>query len=230
MHDIFFDNIDHTLKPGWEAAWAAAQTAIEPLIKDGSVVGYFLGDELFPGKIPFSGFLTALGALAESKKKHPELIVWENEGGTNWVKYFASNGNGKIPAALDIISLDDYYLNVSEHRAFYEKSIYPLLSPHQSVWIVPASYATNGTRAWIKASPWCCGGDTVPACGACVSNLVEQYYAWANEDPRVSGMAPWHWDTRGKDEVSTYKEIGTVDMPQLKATWKKIAAAIAHNN
>ena len=154
--------------------------------------------------------------------------MWENEGGTNWVSYFAKAG--KIPAALDVISLDDYNLNVSAHRAFYEKSIYPLLSDHQSVWIVPASYATNGTAAWIKESQWCCGGTTVADCDACVSKLVLDYFEWAQEDPRVTGLAPWHWDTRGKDEVTPHKEIGTVDLPQLKKTWKTIAAAIEKNN
>ena len=157
-----------------------------------------------------------------------DRLIWENEGGTNWVSFFAKTG--KIPTALDIISLDDYYLNVSAHRAFYEKSIYPMLSPHQSVWIVPASYATNGTKAWIRASQWCCGGDTVSSCDACVAQRINRYMAWANEDPRVSGLAPWHWDTRGKDEVSTYKEIGTVDLPQLKETWKKIVAEIEKKN
>ena len=33
VHDIFFNNTERkSLKPGWQAAWAAAQTAIEPLI------------------------------------------------------------------------------------------------------------------------------------------------------------------------------------------------------
>lgn len=54
------------------------------------------------------------------------------------------------------------------------------------------------------------------------SNRTAAYYDWARNDARISGLAPWHWDTRGKDEVSTYKEIGVADMPRLQAAWRAI--------
>ena len=42
------------------------------------------------------------------------LVTWENEGGTSWVKYF-SKADGGVPAGLDIISLDDYYMGAHAH-------------------------------------------------------------------------------------------------------------------
>eukprot|EP00041_Stephanoeca_diplocostata_P017238 m.343817 g.343817 ORF g.343817 m.343817 type:complete len:75 (-) comp20635_c0_seq1:454-678(-) len=59
--------------------------------------------------------------------------------------------------------------------------------------------------------------------------LPRDFFAWAQEDERVTGLAPWHWDSRGVDEVSAYKEIGVVDMPLLKAEWRTIGRAIRGN-
>ena len=114
---------------------------------DKSVTGFFVGDELFPGKISYADFLTCLKALAAMKAKYPWLVTWENEGGTGWVKYFKQSGG--VPAELDIISFDDYYMGsdpqteADGHRKFYEESIYPLLKPHQKVFLVPGAFATH---------------------------------------------------------------------------------------
>lgn len=86
-------------------------------------------------------------------------------------RYFKDGG---IPDELDVISFDDYYLTVAEHRAFYEESIYPLLKSHQSVWLVPGAYATDGNSSWIEHSPWCCGGSTVADCDACMVNRTNE--------------------------------------------------------
>lgn len=52
-----------------------------------------------------------------------------------------------LPADLDITSIDDYYLTVEEHREWYTTKLYPLMSPHQKVFLVPGSY---GTRSGIE--------------------------------------------------------------------------------
>ena len=80
-----------------------------PLIESGAVSGFFVGDELFPGKITYADFLTTIKALATMKTKYPHLVTWENEGGTGWVKYFKDG----VPAELDIISLDNYYMGTT---------------------------------------------------------------------------------------------------------------------
>jgi hypothetical protein len=59
-----------------------------------------------------------------------------------------------------------------------------------------------------------------------MANQTQAYLNWALEDDRVVGFAPWHWDSRGVTEVSEYKEVGTVEMPELKAEWQKIGAMI----
>ena len=50
---------------------------------------------------------------------------------------------------------------------------------------------------------------------------ADDYFAWAMQDARIMGLAPWHWDTRSPKVVSFGKEIGTADMPQLRARWQR---------
>jgi hypothetical protein len=108
IHDTFFSN-GKGMRSDWQASWAALQKQLVPLIESGAVSGFFVGDELFPGKITYADFLTTIKALATMKTKYPHLVTWENEGGTSWVKYFKDG----VPAELDIISLDNYYMGTT---------------------------------------------------------------------------------------------------------------------
>ena len=227
-HDIFFEN-GKGMRPDWEARWADASKKLAPLIEARKVVGFFLGDELLSGgKISVANLSTALKAVDALKKQYPtyNLVAWENEGGgkptSRWVNYVNTELGGMLPPELDAFSIDDYSLDAAGHRQFYESTIYPMLHPHQSVFLVPGSYSTGHDRS---QSEWCCGGDTAAACDACIVNRTAQFFAWAQEDTKVSGLAPWHWDNRGVDEVTPYKEIGTVDMPLTRAELQKSGAS-----
>jgi len=237
VHDTFFSN-GKGLNPDWEKEWDSLQAELEPLIQDRTVVGFFLGDELLEGKISLSDLTTALDALQKTKQRFPWLLTWENEGGTSWMKHFAKTG---IPASLDIISLDDYYLwannidtpsaQVAGHRYLYETSIYPMLHPHQSVFIVPGSFGTRdprkpGTKGYPHGNRTYCYDGTFSGCDHYMSAEASGYASWAEEDPRVAGIAPWHWDTRPIGVVTPYKEVGVVDMPLTRKTWKEVGEKI----
>jgi hypothetical protein len=240
VHDTFFEN-GKGLRQDWEAAWAALQAKLEPYVVDRTVVGFFVGDELFPGKVSVEDFMTALRALQSMKAKYPWLVIWENEGGTKWVSDFKDG----IPSELDIISMDDYYMwpdpagagttpqgQVDGHRKFYEEKIYPLLKPHQKVFIVPGSYGTHDPRAGPMPSPYehgnktYCYDETFESCDTYMADQANAFAKWAFADPRVAGIAPWHWDTRGIGIVTPFKEVGVADMPRTKAAWRAIGDRI----
>lgn len=241
-HDTFFEN-GVGLRADWHRAWAALQVTLAPLVQSGAVVGFFVGDELFPGKISLADFTTCIRALQTFKDSHASLglVTWENEGSTGWVKDFEKGG---IPDELDVISMDDYYMwgwnhskwyagddtpqkQVDGHRRFYEQKIYPLLKPHQRVFIVPGSFATRDSRPsrWYPLGnhTYCYNG-TVAGCDSYMADQARAYGEWAAEDARVSGIFPWHWDTRDLGVVTPYKEVGVVDMPNTKAAWREIGA------
>jgi hypothetical protein len=90
VHDVFFDN-GQGMQPDYVARWAEARAALEPLISGGVVVGFFIGDELFPGKISVQNFTTAVQLVDAFRQTFPApvrdtLVMWENEGGTEWVE------------------------------------------------------------------------------------------------------------------------------------------------
>lgn len=209
------------------------------------MVGFFVGDELFPGKISLADFTTCIRALQTFKDSHAALglITWENEGSTGWVNDFEKGG---IPDELDVISMDDYYMwdwnnatstgmgsdtpqkQVDGHRRFYEEKIYPLLKPHQRVFIVPGSFATHDSRpasasGYPLGNHTYCYNGTAAGCDDYMADQARAYGEWAMEDTHVSGLFPWHWDTREIGVVTPYKEVGVVDMPKTKAAWREIA-------
>ena len=235
VHDTFFEN-GKGLRKDWLQAWSALQVKLVPLIEQRTVVGFFIGDELFPGKISVTDFTTALTALGALKSKYPWLITWENEGGTGWVKDFKEG----IPPELDIISMDDYYMwptgapdspqeQVDGHRKWHEEHLYPLLHPHQKVFIVPGSFGTHDPRTGTGMKPPYSRGNLTycyeanfDACDRYMADQANAFAAWAESDPRVAGLAPWHWDTRKIGVVTPFKEVGVADMPKTKAAWRAI--------
>lgn len=232
VHDTFFTN-GAGMRKDWQRAWASLQIRLKPLIESRIVVGFFLGDELFPGKISIADFLTALRALQTMKATYPWLVTWANEGGTGWVKAFKDGG---VPTELDVISTDDYYLwdkgvdspqsQVDGHRHFYESAIYPLLHPHQKVFIVPGSFGTHdprgATHRYPRGNRTYCYGTTFDSCDSYMADQANAFATWAFADSRVAGIAPWHWDTRGIGVVTPFKEVGVRDMPKTREAWRGI--------
>ena len=104
VHDTFFSN-GKGLRKDWQQAWAALQPKLKPLIEERTVVGFFVGDELFPGKaqpqphlqlnrptspqVTVEEFTTALNALQSMKTKCPlrfllRLNYGQNVGILGW--------------------------------------------------------------------------------------------------------------------------------------------------
>ena len=136
--------------------------------------------------------------------------------------------------------MDDYYMwdgvdspqaQVDGHKKFYEESIYPLLHDHQRVFIVPGSFATHDSRPpqpplYPKGNETYCFNGTFEGCDEYMGHQANAYFTWAESDPRVAGIAPWHWDSRNIGVVTPYKEVGVADMPKTRAAWKAIGQRI----
>ena len=71
-------------------------------------------------------------------------------------------------------------------QVIYER-IFALLKPHQSVWLIPGLFGAAGP-AWPTPN--------VTAMVEKDESLVEKlsaYFAWADTEPRITGVMPWHW-------------------------------------
>lgn len=176
------------LAPGWEAAVDDCIKTLIPLAKGngGHIHGVQLGDELVLGSIPrFSlANLTALAARFHDGLHPHDVFIFTNEGGGAEVPSWP-----EIPAGLDIISVDMYGSGACEAamtQVIYER-IFALLKPHQSVWLIPGLFGAAGA-AWPTPN--------VTAMAENDESLVEKlsaYFAWADTEPRITGVMPWHW-------------------------------------
>jgi hypothetical protein len=123
-------------------------------------------------------------------------ISFQGERGRPWSWIHGD----KLPAGLDLISLDAYELTNStrlfddawwhaeprENRALYKKFIYPMLRPHQRVLLVPGLYG-NASTVLPRRTP-----DADLQDERLVLKLNE-YWDWAKDDDRVIGLNPYHW-------------------------------------
>ena len=65
--------------------------------------------------------------------------------------------------------------------------IFALMKPHQSVWLIPGIFGAAGPTWPIPNTTAMAAND---------ESLVEKlsaYWAWADAEPRITGVMPWHW-------------------------------------
>jgi hypothetical protein len=99
-----------------------------------------------------------------------------------------------------VLSVDVYVAGACEAasaKLHYEHFL-SKLQLHQSVWLVPGLFGSNSTAR----------DATTPNATAMLENdesLVEKlsaYWAWAEEEPRITGFIPWHWGNLGLGYVA----------------------------
>ena len=165
-----------------------------------------------------------------------------NDGSHNPASCFTNTS--KVPASVDWVSCDTYQdPNVPNStypwwpssaipeaeavRYFSTHFIVPKLHPHQQVALVPGLFG-NQSDAWT---------DTY------LTDKMQRYWTWAQEDPRVVGFNGYHYNTRttypgcegthsgpcpGLDKPGSaccYK-YGAVAYPSLMALLKEIGTSI----
>ena len=78
-------------------------------------------------------------------------------------------------------------------KQFYERFI-SKLKPHQSVWLVPGLFGFNATGPNPTDSHLRkCWGTVMAEADEVLVEKMSAYWAWADADPRITGVIPWHW-------------------------------------
>lgn len=195
---VFGENLTG-LQPGWEVAVDDCIATLVPLAKGngGYIHGVQLGDEMVCGSVKNFSFenLSALAARLRDALHPHGVFVFTNEcAGTpgQW---------SQIPAGLDVISLDAYADGASEAamaKQFYERFL-SKLKPHQSVWLVPGVFGFNATGPSPTNSHLRkCWATVVAETDESLVEKMSAYWAWADADPRITGVIPWHWCAAAK--------------------------------
>eukprot|EP00873_Tetraselmis_striata_P014816 jgi/Tetstr1/435080/TSEL_024049.t1 len=194
--------------------WEGVKGAVSRLLASGAIFGIYLGDELIWNGLPPSDLEAVASAV---RHDFPRAVIWLNEARPplkNGLTQFQRRlKDFKLPAAVTWLSTDSYHFgpnpeHVAETRRFYNRYIYPKLLPHQSVVLVPGSFASEHNPM--------CNKDCYEEFAA---SDARKYIEWARMDPRVVAVVPYHWN-RCPYCVRTRNEIGTKDMNKPRAVWQ----------
>ena len=183
---------------------AQIDSVASTVLSRGGVRGLMLGDELLCRGVP----PTNLSSVTEElRKRLPRSIwLWTNE--CESVHELGGSRGGRSKAVpwwspdLDVVSIDLYefptgkMLGVEEAdhvRGYYEHYIFPLLSPHQNVAVVPGLFADSLEQHHHNRSEQ----------DEALCSKLASYQLWIQTEPRIVGMAPFHWDTFSDANDST---------------------------
>jgi hypothetical protein len=210
--------------PTWKSEWEKLRVKLDPFAKNGTVAGFFLGDELLCSCVSLA-FIEVMAKTV--REAFPGVNVWYNEGSGQVVKPSQCTNVTKfyIPKDVSLFSTDIYHYAAEpgwverKVKLFYETYIFPLLDQSsQRAAFVPGSFSsTTG------------GPKDAPCNASCYREMIiqdaEEYFKWAREDERVGGIFPWHWSScrTNPDCVKHWDEVGTAELPQLAAKWKELA-------
>ena len=187
--------------PGLPVDWGRQLRAFEetlaPLVRNGTVAGIFIGDEKLCGGVPLSNYTAVLAHLRAAFGR--SVLLYGNE---------CTHPSGLVvPAELDLYSFDLYNAQndngaseVEMVRSVAEKTIFPLLAPHQKLLLVPGVYG-NMPATCVKAG----GSAAVCSLDAQATQVVaklEGFFAWAKTERRIAGFNSWHFGRRRTSQWS----------------------------
>ena len=118
-------------------------------------------------------------------------------------------------------------------RRYYETLIYPRLGPRTKVLIVPGAFApakgAHSAKCPYSLGPGCPNplNASLVVYDAFWAKHATELWSWAQDDPRLVGIAPFHFD----DSVSYPAELvtGFRNMPETLKAWTEIGRQIVAN-
>ena len=134
----------------------------------------------------------------------------------------------EVPPEFDLISVDTYAGYKPGSRGADEvasaKKIFSVILPklhgHQQVLVVPGTFACSNLSYFPLEQQ--------------AKNVVEKldgYWAWMQQETRIAGMLPWHFNTRRGPEhrPPCDMDLGAATMPTVVAKLKEIGRQIIGN-
>ena len=136
------------LYPRWKANLNAFIAPALPLLRNGTLQGIFVGDEIYCSNIAFSNYSAVLTELR--RLVGPHAVIWANECGhpSGWPIAMWP----KAPPELDWLSIDQYdVLHGAEEVTMAQKywsmdAVKSKLWPHQRLLAVPGTFACDQSR------------------------------------------------------------------------------------
>ena len=131
------------LVPGWQARLSSWMDDATPLLKRGAIEAVYLGDELMCLGVPYSNYSAVANVVrGRLDTLGSDAFIYSNECGSPFTmpgRIFSIPPDKKLPAAVNQISIDTYYMGAAEAMAvekFYKESMVPLMRPQQKLVVV----------------------------------------------------------------------------------------------
>ena len=204
----------------------------QELLGNGTVVGFFLGDELMWNGLSYVQLTEWSSAL---RAIFPSSFIWENEaypvyscdpsapqpqtcpekfGPCCSYGQIPINITNGIPPGLNVTSVDIYRWDpeagpiVPKVKAYYSSYLIPRLHSGQRLFVVPGADASNHNPA-CNASCYdsMCAGDAA------------SFAEWIQSDAVIAGAMPWSWDSCGSGCIPSLDEIGCKHMNATRQAW-----------
>ena len=214
-------NNSRDLVAGWESiveTWA--KDVALPFMRNGTVIGVYIGDELCSHniwpcwKLSMGPLLKKVRALLGSK-----AVLYTNECESSFGNH--TTALDKLPPELDFISFDAYEgLTIASNastevdvvRGYLESSLFNMMWPHQKALLVPGLFGCVNVMGLNQSQD------------KAVEKL-DAYFRWAKTDPRVAGFASWHWGDRRTPQYTKgacNMELGAGSMPRVVAKLREM--------
>ena len=188
-------NVGLRLYPDYEQRWAQLQSELDlaNMLKNGTLLGLFLGDELVWNCLPMDSLIT-YAATVRRDVPRGSGIIWYNEAA-----FFNNPKNPNMCGEtftyqfspdLDWFSTDIYHMDgptgnnwVANYvRSFYEANIYPHLTAEQRAVVIPGSFGSN-----VNRNCNCSCYDVMCQIDA------NDFWQWVQVDPMIAAVTPWNW-------------------------------------
>eukprot|EP00045_Choanoeca_perplexa_P004108 m.35534 g.35534 ORF g.35534 m.35534 type:complete len:276 (+) comp12400_c0_seq3:58-885(+) len=149
---FFYDPLPtgYVLRDDWQHRWATIESDVSAMYHDGTIEGFFLGDELVYNGLNLSSLAFVSNFLRE---RYTNATIWYNEAQppvTTGKDRFGVVHNYSVPASLSWLSVDKYHEDGANKswvelvvKPFYDNYVFPRLAPNQSVAIVPGAFSSD---------------------------------------------------------------------------------------
>ena len=228
-------NRSYALRHNHSAIWAELRQPLCDLIVDQKALGFFLGDELVYGGLPW-GELDTYATMV--KDGCPSAKVYYNEAfppifgmgrmhTLNASPYFYPH----VPTSLDWVSMDLYpdWFSVGGAIEFVRWSLFGKMADHQRAVLVPPAY---GDRPNASITAMDCDGLD---CDETMSVWASEMAAFATSDyaqGKVIGILPfkWRYPNSSCHDRHDRRCVGAADLPKTRQLWQGIGRSIVNQS